>query len=126
MSWKDKKKPKKSKEKPPKEEEPKEEKPEAEKPPEEEVTEEKPVEEEKPPEKKPPKEEKVPEEKPIKKKELGRIGKVYEYDFEKGTIQLKNKKCSRCGNIMGNHKSPMNRWTCGSCSYTEFIKIEEK
>ncbi len=102
------------------------EKPEAEKLSEEEVTEEKPVEEERPPEKKPPKEEKFLEEKPIKKKELGRIGKVYEYDFEKGTIKLKNKKCSRCGNIMGNHKSPINRWTCGSCSYTEFIKIEEK
>ncbi|MEM3755360.1 MAG: 30S ribosomal protein S27ae [Candidatus Bathyarchaeia archaeon] len=47
---------------------------------------------------------------------------VYDINFEKETIKLKNKKCPRCGSIMAFHKSPVERWTCGSCSYTDFIK----
>lgn len=57
------------------------------------------------------------------KKELGRSqGTLYEVDSEKGTIKLKNRKCPRCGNIMAFHKSPVERWTCGSCAFTDFVK----
>ena len=82
-------------------------------------------EEEKPKTEKPPTE-KPPEEKPAKKEKWARMSDIYECDFEKGTIKLMSKKCSRCGKIMACHKSPKHRWTCGSCSYTEFVKIEEK
>ncbi|MEM3506404.1 MAG: 30S ribosomal protein S27ae [Candidatus Bathyarchaeia archaeon] len=51
-----------------------------------------------------------------------RVRFVYDINFEKETIKLKNKKCPRCGSIMAFHKSPVERWTCGSCSYTDFIK----
>jgi len=47
---------------------------------------------------------------------------LYDIDFEKGIIKLKNKKCPRCGSIMAFHKSPIERWTCGACSYTDFVK----
>jgi small subunit ribosomal protein S27Ae len=50
------------------------------------------------------------------------ISQLYDYDFQKGTIKLKNKKCPRCGNFMALHKSPIQRWTCGSCSYTDYVK----
>ncbi|HKM77631.1 MAG TPA: 30S ribosomal protein S27ae [Candidatus Bathyarchaeia archaeon] len=43
-------------------------------------------------------------------------------DAQKGTAKLKNRKCSRCGNIMALHKTPVERWTCGSCSFTDFVK----
>jgi len=84
--------------------------------------EEKPEEEEKPVEVK----KEVKEEKPKKKKEKkARLSTLYDYDYEKNIIKLKNKKCPRCGNIMALHKSPIQRWTCGSCSYTEYVKKEE-
>lgn len=51
-----------------------------------------------------------------------RVGALYEYDYEKGSIRLKNRKCPRCGSIMAHHESPVNRWTCGSCNYTEFVE----
>ena len=66
------------------------------------------------------------EEKPKKKRgKKARLSTLYDYDYEKNIIKLKNKKCSRCGNIMAFHKSPTQRWTCGSCSYTEYVKKEE-
>ena len=84
-----------------------------------EPTEEEKVEEEKPVEVK-------KEEKPKKKKgKKARLSTLYDYDYEKNLIKLKNKKCPRCGNIMALHKSPTQRWTCGSCSYTEYVKKEE-
>ncbi len=49
------------------------------------------------------------------------VHKLYEYDYEKGYIKLKNKKCPRCGSIMAHHKKPVERWHCGKCGYTEFI-----
>ena len=43
--------------------------------------------------------------------------KLYEYDYEKGTIRLKNKLCPRCGKVMARHSD---RWACGSCQFTIF------
>ena len=50
------------------------------------------------------------------------IRMVYEVDYNNWTIKLKNKKCPRCGSIMAHHKKPVERWHCGKCGYTEFIK----
>lgn len=50
---------------------------------------------------------------------------MYDYSYEKGSITLKNKKCPRCGAIMAHHKGPVPRLTCGSCSYTDFLKEEK-
>jgi len=63
------------------------------------------------------------EEKPKKKTRVARLGKVYEYDIEKGTIKFLNRKCPRCGNIMAYHKAPVKRHTCGSCNYTDYTKV---
>ena len=51
------------------------------------------------------------------------LGALYEVDSQKGLIKLKNRKCPRCGNIMAFHKVPVERWTCGSCSFTDFVKV---
>ena len=59
-----------------------------------------------------------------KKKPKARLGGLYEVDSVKGTIKLKNRKCPRCGNIMAYHKSPVERWTCGSCAFTDFVKAK--
>ena len=56
------------------------------------------------------------------KKAWSSLGTLYEYDYAKNVIKLKNKKCPRCGNIMAHHKAPIPRWTCGSCSYTDYMK----
>ena len=40
----------------------------------------------------------------------------------KWQITLKNKKCPRCGNYMAHHKKPVERWTCGSCSFTDYAE----
>ncbi len=50
------------------------------------------------------------------------VNKLYEYDYSKGVIRLKNRRCPRCGSIMAFHKSSVPRWHCGKCSYTEFIR----
>ena len=57
-----------------------------------------------------------------KKKPKARLSALYDLDSQKGTIKLKNRKCPRCGNIMAYHKVPVERWTCGSCSFTDFVK----
>ena len=57
-----------------------------------------------------------------KKGPKARLGGLYDVDQQKGTIKLRNRKCSRCGNIMAYHKNPVERWTCGSCSFTDFVK----
>jgi small subunit ribosomal protein S27Ae len=57
-----------------------------------------------------------------KKEVKTRLGSLYEIDEKKGTAKLRNHKCPRCGNIMAFHKNPVERWTCGSCSFTDFIK----
>lgn len=64
----------------------------------------------------------VSDKKEAKPKSQSRLGTLYEIDPEKGTVKLKNRKCSRCGNIMAYHKTPVERWTCGSCSFTDFVK----
>ena len=56
-----------------------------------------------------------------KKKVKAYIRMVYEYDYNTGTIKLKNKKCPRCGSIMARHLKPVERWHCGKCGYTEFV-----
>lgn len=50
------------------------------------------------------------------------ISRLYEVDYERGFIRLKNKKCPRCGSIMARHRRPVARWHCGRCSYTEFTR----
>ncbi|MCJ7760136.1 30S ribosomal protein S27ae [Candidatus Bathyarchaeota archaeon] len=60
------------------------------------------------------------EKKPAKKR-LG-LGTLYDYSYEKKSIKLKNRKCPRCGNIMAHHMNPSQRWTCGACSYTDYVK----
>lgn len=47
---------------------------------------------------------------------------LYEIDYEKGVIKLKNKLCPRCGKVMANHKD---RWSCGYCHYTIFTQQKE-
>lgn len=59
-----------------------------------------------------------------KKEPKSRLDTLYEVDSQKGTIKLKNRKCPRCGNIMAYHKIPVERWTCGSCSFTDFVKAK--
>jgi len=54
-----------------------------------------------------------------------RLTTLYEVDSQTGTIKLKNRKCPRCGNIMAYHRSPVERWTCGSCSFTDFVKAKK-
>jgi small subunit ribosomal protein S27Ae len=57
-----------------------------------------------------------------KKSAPARLSRIYEYDLAKGTIRLRNRKCPRCGNIMAFHKAPVKRYTCGSCSFTDYVK----
>jgi small subunit ribosomal protein S27Ae len=42
------------------------------------------------------------------------------YEISGDKIKLKNKKCPRCGSVMGHHLKPTERWACGKCGYTEF------
>jgi len=58
----------------------------------------------------------------VKKRREARASKLYDLDPSKGQIKLKNKKCPRCGNFMAHHMSPMERWTCGSCTFTEYAE----
>lgn len=67
-------------------------------------------------------EEKKEEKKEKKKAPAARLSKVYEIDSAKWTLKFCNRKCPRCGNIMAYHKNPVKRYTCGSCSYTDFVK----
>jgi small subunit ribosomal protein S27Ae len=58
----------------------------------------------------------------VAKKEVkAAVRLYYEYDVNKWTIRLKNKKCPRCGRVMAHHKKPVERWHCGYCGYTEFV-----
>jgi len=57
-----------------------------------------------------------------KKGPKARLGTLYDVDSGKNTIKLRNRKCPRCGSIMALHKNPVERWTCGSCSFTDFVK----
>ncbi len=54
-----------------------------------------------------------------KNKSTSEKWKLYEKDGKR-----KNKICSKCGAgvFMGKHK---NRWACGKCGYTEYIKEEK-
>jgi small subunit ribosomal protein S27Ae len=59
-----------------------------------------------------------------KKQPKARLSGLYEIDAQKGAVKLRNRKCPRCGNIMAYHKVPVERWTCGSCSFTDFVKVK--
>ena len=52
------------------------------------------------------------------KKKLKGVWNLYEKKGDK--LERKNKSCPKCGQgtFMAKHS---NRWTCGSCRYTEFI-----
>jgi len=60
-----------------------------------------------------------------KRRPKARLGALYDVDADKGTIKLRNRKCPRCGSIMAFHKNPVQRWTCGSCSFTDFVKMKK-
>jgi len=51
-----------------------------------------------------------------------RASKLYDLDAGKSQVKLKNKKCPRCGNFMAHHENPVERWTCGSCSFTDYVE----
>ncbi len=57
-----------------------------------------------------------------KKERGGKAWKLYEVDYGKKTVKLKNRKCPRCAKIMAFHESPKPRWACGGCNYTEYVK----
>jgi len=57
-----------------------------------------------------------------KKQAEARASTLFEVDSAKWQITLKNKKCPRCGNYMAHHKKPVERWTCGSCSFTDYAE----
>ncbi|MCD6154834.1 MAG: 30S ribosomal protein S27ae [archaeon GB-1867-097] len=44
---------------------------------------------------------------------------LYEYDYSTGKIILKRKLCPRCKRVMAFHGD---RYACGFCGYTLFIK----
>jgi small subunit ribosomal protein S27Ae len=58
----------------------------------------------------------------VKKQHEARAAKLYDLDAAKGQVKLKNKKCPRCGNFMAHHRNPVDRWTCGSCTFTEYAE----
>ncbi len=72
----------------------------------------------------PPKEKPKPEAaaKPAKKGPKARTRLMFDLAQDKRTIRFKNQKCARCGATMAHHKAPVERWTCGACSYTDFTK----
>ncbi|MEM2925981.1 MAG: 30S ribosomal protein S27ae [Candidatus Bathyarchaeia archaeon] len=55
------------------------------------------------------------------KRERG-IWHLYDVDYAKRIVKLKNRKCPRCSKIMGFHKEPRPRWTCGNCKFTEYVR----
>ena len=63
------------------------------------------------------------EKEPKAKKKSIRRGHLYE--VSEGKVRRKNKFCPKCGNgvFLAKH---LDRWSCGKCGYTEFIKKEKK
>lgn len=45
--------------------------------------------------------------------------KLYKYDYSSGKINFLGRKCPKCDRVMANHKD---RFSCGYCGYTVFIK----
>ncbi len=43
------------------------------------------------------------------------------YDVKEGKLIRRLKKCPRCGVFMAFHKENKPRWSCGKCSYTEYV-----
>jgi small subunit ribosomal protein S27Ae len=62
------------------------------------------------------------EEQAPEKQHEARASKLYDLDPGKGEIKLRNRKCPRCGNFMAHHAKPVERWTCGSCTFTEYME----
>ncbi|MFZ8824703.1 MAG: 30S ribosomal protein S27ae [Desulfurococcales archaeon] len=57
-----------------------------------------------------------------KEKGKGFRSSLYIIDPSRGTIKPRNKLCPRCGSMMGYYKPGGERWYCGKCHYTEFIR----
>jgi small subunit ribosomal protein S27Ae len=57
-----------------------------------------------------------------KQKEREKRGSWNIYKIEGGKAKLGNRKCPRCGKVMAFHKEPQERWACGGCQYTEYLK----
>jgi len=55
---------------------------------------------------------------PAKKKKARSRAELYE--LSASSARLKNRKCPRCGSIMASHSQPVQRWVCGSCSFTDY------
>lgn len=53
-------------------------------------------------------------------KEPKKLWKLYEIDYKTGSIKFKGRKCPRCGKFMAHHLTPIPRWACGGCGYTEY------
>lgn len=63
----------------------------------------------------------MPEEK-AKKPKLKKTSQKWKmYEKKSGKVERTNKTCPKCssGVFMAKHKD---RWTCGTCHYTEFVK----
>ncbi|MEM2906116.1 MAG: 30S ribosomal protein S27ae [Candidatus Bathyarchaeia archaeon] len=56
------------------------------------------------------------------KKPPRRAAQLYEVDYARGTVKLKNRRCPRCSRVMAFHKAPRPRWACGGCNYTEYVR----
>jgi len=57
-----------------------------------------------------------------KKKERAKKAekKIYMYYKIDGEKLVRNRKCPRCGVFMAHHTTQRSRWSCGSCTYTEY------
>ncbi|MEM3671180.1 MAG: 30S ribosomal protein S27ae [Thermoprotei archaeon] len=53
---------------------------------------------------------------------MSQTHKQYEVDYKTMTLKTLNKSCPRCGSHMAHHKQGVNRWACGRCGYTEYMK----
>jgi len=42
------------------------------------------------------------------------------YEIASTAAKLRNRKCPRCGAVMATHSQPVQRWVCGSCSFTDY------
>jgi len=53
-------------------------------------------------------------------KRIKELWKLYEVDYKTMRITFKGKKCPRCGKFMAHHLTPVSRWACGGCGYTDY------
>lgn len=53
---------------------------------------------------------------------MAEVHERYEFDYSTGTVKLRNRKCPRCGSVLAHHLTPVERWHCGKCGYTDFVQ----